>query len=61
MEGKTIFKRFSLMMKMMMMIMMMMMMMMMMMIMLKFIDVICFFKRKIQTTIFERKDLRDLQ
>ena len=57
MEGKTIFKRFSLMMKMMMMIMMMMMMM----IMLKFIDVICFFKRKIQTTIFERKDLRDLQ
>ena len=59
MEGKTIFKRFSLMMKMMMMIMMMMMMMMM--IMLKFIDVICFFKRKIQTTIFERKDLRDLQ
>ena len=60
MEGKTIFKRFSLMMKMMMMIMMMMMMMMMM-IMLKFIDVICFFKRKIQTTIFERKDLRDLQ
>ena len=58
MEGKTIFKRFSLMMKMMMMIMMMMMMMM---IMLKFIDVICFFKRKIQTTIFERKDLRDLQ
>ena len=58
MEGKTIFKRFSLMMKMMMMIMIMMMMMM---IMLKFIDVICFFKRKIQTTIFERKDLRDLQ
>ena len=58
MEGKTIFKRFSLMMKMMMMIMMMMMMMM---IMLNFIDVICFFKRKIQTTIFERKDLRDLQ
>ena len=54
MEGKTIFKRFSLMMKMMMMMMMMMMM-------LKFVDVICFFKRKIQTTIIERKDLRDLQ
>ena len=51
MEGKTIFKRFSLMMKMMMMMMMM----------LKFVDVICFFKRKIQTTIIERKDLRDLQ
>ena len=54
MEGKTIFKRFSLMM-------MMMMIMMMMMMMLKFVDVIYFFKRKIQTTIFERKDLRDLQ
>ena len=53
MEGKTIFKRFSLMM--------MMIMMMMMMMMLKFVDVIYFFKRKIQTTIFERKDLRDLQ
>ena len=52
MEGKTIFKRFSLMMKMMMMMIMMM---------IKFVDVICFFKRKIQTTIFERKDLRDLQ
>ena len=56
MEGKTIFKRFSLMMMMMIMMMMMMMMMM-----LKFVDVIYFFKRKIQTTIFERKDLRDLQ